>query len=232
MVRCTNSGSGLTILFSRTTNRGVIAIILILIGTGVGFTFQPSLVALQAHCTKSQRAVVISNRNFFRCMGGAVGLAVSAAVLQATLQSNLPAGYRQLAHLTYAVPPRGSVPVAADWEGILDAYMKASRAVFILQTPLIAVCLVGCVLIRDRGLERPKEPGEVEAEAEQKREREQNNGAADASDDAGTGVPATVDREKQLEEGEKETTTSTPQASRPESRRSSVSHGMNETATR
>ncbi|KAL1999601.1 hypothetical protein VTN02DRAFT_4286 [Thermoascus thermophilus] len=225
-LRRTNSGSGLTILFSRTTNRGVIAIILILIGTGVGFTFQPSLVALQAHCTRSHRAVVISNRNFFRCMGGAVGLAVSAAVLQATLRSHLPAGYRQLAHLTYAVPPRASVPVAADWEGIMDAYMTASRAVFILQTPLIAVCLVGCVLIRDRGLERPKEPGEAAAEAEAE---QSGNGTADASDDAVT----VNDPEKQLADGEKETTTtSTPQASRPESRRSSVSHDLDGTATR
>ena len=35
---------------------------------------------------------------------------------------------------------------------------------FILQVPLIGVCLLACTLIRDRGLERPKEPEEIEAE--------------------------------------------------------------------
>lgn len=35
---------------------------------------------------------------------------------------------------------------------VLDAYMAASRAVFILQIPLIGLCLVGCLLIKDRGL--------------------------------------------------------------------------------
>jgi len=38
--------------------------------------------------------------------------------------------------------------------------MAASRAVFILQAPVISLCLVGCLLVKDRGLERPS--GEVE----------------------------------------------------------------------
>ena len=71
-------GSGLTILFNRDTHPAVIAVVIGIVGVGLGFTFQPTLIAFQAHCTKSQRAVVISNRNFFRCMGGACGLAVSA----------------------------------------------------------------------------------------------------------------------------------------------------------
>lgn len=40
---------------------------------------------------------------------------------------------------------------------VLDAYMSASRAVFILQVPLIGLCLLGCVLIKDRGLQRPED---------------------------------------------------------------------------
>ncbi|OXV09192.1 hypothetical protein Egran_03045 [Elaphomyces granulatus] len=152
-------GTGLAITFTRTTNQGVVAAVLFTVGTGVGFTFQPTLVALQAHCTLSKRAVVISNRNFFRSLGGACGLAVSAAVLRAVLRVNLPEGYKDLAHMTYAVPKQSSVP-ATDWDALLLAYMKASHAVFILQVPLIGTCLLGCLLIRDRGLERPRDPGE------------------------------------------------------------------------
>ena len=124
---------------------------LFIVGTGIGFTLQPAIIALQAQCTLSKRAVVISNRNFFRSLGGACGLAASAAVLQAVLRVSLPEGYKDLAYMTYAVPEQSSVP-AADWDALLLAYMKASNAVFILQVPLIGVGLLGCLFIRDRGL--------------------------------------------------------------------------------
>lgn len=104
--------------------------------------------ALQAHSIKSRRAVITSNRNFFRCAGGACGLAVSAAVLQATLRANLPPGFKDLASSTYSIPQLNE----QDKSAVLNAYMAASRAVFILQIPLIGLCLVGCLLVRDRGL--------------------------------------------------------------------------------
>jgi hypothetical protein len=153
------SGSGLATRFTRATSPGVIAASIGIIGLGVGFTFQPTQVALQAHCTLSKRAVAVANRDFFRSLGGACGLAISSAVLQAVLKANLPAGYAYLAHTTYALPDQSAVP-AADWEGLLDAYMAASHAVFLLQFPLIGTCLLGCLLIQDRGLERPREPEE------------------------------------------------------------------------
>lgn len=160
------SGAGLTLLFHNDTNPGVIAVIVAVMGIGIGFTFQPTLVAFQAHSTKSQRAVVISDRNFFRCLGGACGLAVSAALLQATLRSNLPAGYEYLSDSTYSLPSKSEVP-DADWTKILDAYVQASRSVFTLQVPLIGVCFLACIFVRDRGLERPKEPGEDEEKKEE-----------------------------------------------------------------
>ncbi|EXJ85735.1 hypothetical protein A1O1_06103 [Capronia coronata CBS 617.96] len=146
-------GSGLTILFNRTTSPAACAVILCVVGFGVGNVFQPTLVALQAHSPKARRAVIVSNRNFFRCCGGACGLAVAAAVLQASLRASLPARFQYLAESTYARPNLGS----ADMAVVLDAYMKAMRNVFIIQVPLIGLCLLGCLLITDQGLERPDE---------------------------------------------------------------------------
>jgi len=151
------------LLFNDTTHPAVIAVCVGITGIGIGFTFQPTLVALQAHCTKSQRAVSISNRNFFRCMGGACGLAISAAILQTTLSSHLPAEFSYLTKSTYSLPSRSNI-TDAQWSQILLAYTKASHAVFILQVPLIGVCFLACVFVRDRGLERPKEPEEIEEE--------------------------------------------------------------------
>ncbi|CAG8884890.1 unnamed protein product [Penicillium nalgiovense] len=162
-------GSGLMLLFGTHTHPAVIAVIVAVMGAGIGFTFQPTLVALQAHCTKSQRAVVIANRNFFRCIGGSCGLAISAAILQATLRSNLPTKFAYLADSSYSLPSRANLS-ATEWASILLSYSKASHAVFILQVPLIGVCFLACMFVRDRGLERPKEPEEIEEEKRKAKE--------------------------------------------------------------
>lgn len=145
-------GAGVALILNRRTSPGVIVIPLLLIGVGVGCIFQPTLVALQAHSPKSRRAVIISNRNFFRSAGGACGLAVSAAVLQARLRATLPTEYSYLSDSTYSLPDS-----ARDNTGVLDAYMAASHAVFILQVPLIGLCFLGTAFIRDRGLEPPED---------------------------------------------------------------------------
>ncbi|RAL15079.1 MFS transporter [Aspergillus homomorphus CBS 101889] len=169
-------GAGLMLLFDRHTSPGAIAVIVGVAGIGIGWTFQPTMIAFQAHCTKSQRAVVISDRNFFRCMGGACGLAVSAALLQASLRSNLPDGYKDVAHSSYSLPSRNGIS-DSDWEQILTAYSKASHSVFILQVPLIGMCLLACLFIRDRGLERPKDPHEIEEEKRQEEEKQRQEKA-------------------------------------------------------
>ncbi|OHW99630.1 MFS transporter [Colletotrichum incanum] len=160
-------GAGLTLIYDRHTKSGVIVIPLVIIGIGVGFIFQPTLVALQAHSIKSRRAVITSNRNFFRCAGGACGLAVSAAVLQATLRANLPPEFKDLASSSYSIPKLDD----QDMSIVLDAYMAASRAVFILQIPLIGLCLIGCLFIKDRGL-HSIEDVKVEDTASESRDEE------------------------------------------------------------
>lgn len=117
---------------------------------------------MQAHTPKSRRAVVISNRNFFRSAGGACGLAASAAVLQASLRANLPLKYSYLAEKTYSLPT--DLP-SLDKAAVLDAYMAASRAVFILQIPLIGLCLLGSFFVKDRGLEYPEDAAAEKSES-------------------------------------------------------------------
>lgn len=137
----------------------VVVVTLAIIGVGVGFVFQPTLVALQAHVPKARRAVITSNRNFFRCAGGACGLAISAAILQTTLRAHLPSQLSYLAKSPYAIQD----VAGTDKDLILDAYMSASKAVFILQVPLIGLCLIGCILLKDMGLQRPEETRLVQA---------------------------------------------------------------------
>jgi hypothetical protein len=109
-------------------------------------------------------------------MGGACGLAISAAILQATLRSQLPAEFSYLTESTYSLPSRSSL-TDTQWSQILLAYTKASHSVFILQVPLIGVCFLACVFVRDRGLERIKSPEEIEEE-KRKAEAERDAEAA------------------------------------------------------
>lgn len=165
-------GSGLLILCNRTTHPVTICGFLVLIGIGTGCTFQPTLVALQAHCSKAHRAVVTSNRNFLRSLGGAVGLAVSAALMGNVLRASLPKHLLYVANSTFASPDLSGFS-AADQLAVQEAYGAASRAVFIWCTPIMGICFVGCVFIRDRGLQRkeevlPKETVALEAAGTQR----------------------------------------------------------------
>ncbi len=147
-------GAGLICSFTRTMHPAALAVILSISGIGAGCVFQPSLIALQAHCSKAQRAAVISNRNFLRSSGGAVGLSISAQVLQSSLRNGLPPRLAGSAHDSYAIPTNLS---AADEDAVRSAYMGAIRTVFIVSAPMMGLCLVLCLFIKDRGLQRPEE---------------------------------------------------------------------------
>jgi MFS family permease len=149
-------GAGLLTLASQTIDLGWICFFLVIIGCGTGFTFQPTLVALQAHCPKALRAVITSNRNFLRSSGGAVGLAVSSAILTNALKASLPDRLSSVANSSFATPDLSSYS-EGDRAIIEKAYADASRAVFIWCVPLVGICFLLCFFIKDRGLQRKEE---------------------------------------------------------------------------
>ncbi|KIW04006.1 hypothetical protein, variant [Verruconis gallopava] len=150
------SGTSLCLLFERTTPLWKVGLILGITGLGNGNVFQPVIVALQAHCTKPQRAVVISVRNFLRCLGGSIGLAVSSAILQNVLKKELPKEFSYLADSTYAKPDYSNFS-EKDGLAINEAYAKASHTVWIFMSPVACLAFALCIFVRDRGLTRPDE---------------------------------------------------------------------------
>ena len=158
-------GQGLMIMCDENTHLGLVAFFLILTGSGTGCIFQPTLVALQAHCPKEQRAVVTSNRNTLRSLGASVSLAVSGALLANTLKRSLPEELQYLASNSFAAPDLHQFNTGQRQQ-IRQAYAAASRTVFIWCFVLIAVSLALTVIIRDSGLSRKKEnaPRQIEGE--------------------------------------------------------------------
>lgn len=144
-------GSGLMIMCDENTNLGLVALFLVITGSGTGSIFQPTLVALQAHCPKEQRAVVTSSRNTLRSLGASVSLAVSGALLTNTLKRSLPEELRYLAADSFAAPDLSHFD-QGQREQISRAYAAASRAVFIWCFVLIAISLALTTIIKDAGL--------------------------------------------------------------------------------
>ena len=161
---CWTIGAGSMCAFNRDTPIYGIILSGMITGIGVGNIFQPCLIAIQAHSPKAQRAVIISNRNFLRALGGATGLAVCAQVLQTTLKKSLPDNLRYIASSAYARPNLDNFS-ETDQEVIKQAYMIACRMVFVTLAPFMGSCLLGCFLIKDRGLQR-KEESEIKADVE------------------------------------------------------------------
>ncbi|KAF2089364.1 putative MFS transporter [Saccharata proteae CBS 121410] len=145
-------------LFNRSIRPAAIIVIQCLVGLAIGCVLQTSLVAAQAHVSTSQRAVVISARNFLRSLGGAFGLAIAASVLQNVLQHSLPTEFKYLSDSSYATPDYSRYS-HVDSERIRDAYAKASRSVFIMLAPVIGLCTIGCFFVRDVGLKKEDEEG-------------------------------------------------------------------------
>ncbi|KAJ9616471.1 hypothetical protein H2200_000190 [Cladophialophora chaetospira] len=179
-------GAGLICSFTRTTHPAALVGMLAVSGIGAGCVFQPTLIALQAHSSKAHRAAVISNRNFLRSSGGAIGLSISAQVLQSSLRNNLPPRLAGLAHYTYAIPTNLS---AADDDAVRDAYMIAIRTVFIVTAPIMSLCLVLCVLIKDRGLQRPEEREQARQQQQQLDEERERSAASVGKEQSAAIVP-------------------------------------------
>ncbi|OTA86298.1 hypothetical protein M434DRAFT_82197 [Hypoxylon sp. CO27-5] len=142
-------GTGLKILFSRTTPVSVYVISLIIEGVGIGCNLQPALVALQALSRPEDRAVATSTRNMMRMLGSVFGLAIATTVqfqfMKLGLSDAIPSSLRS--RVIEGSWQRGE-PGSEMWESaILDAKLNGVHAVFIMMVPMMALCLLSCFFI-------------------------------------------------------------------------------------
>ena len=156
-------GCGLLLLFNRTVSYGVVVVSLLIMGSGVGFTFQPTIVAAQAQSRKAERAVVISTRNVLRSFGGAMGIAVGSLIVSNSLlkeidvQLKSPDLVLSSTYLTYLkthIYSRIDITQFSPEQVVViqGMYMTSIRNFFILCVPLIGICLVSTFFVKDRGL--------------------------------------------------------------------------------
>lgn len=157
-------GNCLLLLWNENVNDGVNVVSLLIIGCGVGFTFQPSMVAVQAQAKKADRAVVISTRNVIRSFGGAVGIAVGSTTVSNSFLTNIkqlekdnttkiPSSYlRYLETNIYSRFDTSSLNTKQTG-AVRLMYVNALKNYFYLLIPFIAICLITSFFIKDRGLQ-------------------------------------------------------------------------------
>ena len=113
------------------------------------------VVATQAHTKKSERAVVTSTHNFFRFLGFACGIAVSAVVFQSTLTASLPTEHKDLVDAFYALERLNSVAT----EAIAPAYESVIRYIFITSVGSSVLYSLRLLVWKDYGYESRSDEG-------------------------------------------------------------------------
>jgi len=160
-------GAGLVCAFSKQPKVVVVVCVLVIEGLGIGSIFQPIISGLQAHVSKRDRAVVISARNSIRALDGSAGMAASSIIFSNVLLHRLPASLpeqvrTEIHSSTFSRPDLSGLNVRLQ-EGVFDAYMAAARAVFVMFAPVVGVCLLFMVMVKD-GLVRKDEMEDAERE--------------------------------------------------------------------
>lgn len=156
------TGCGMTLAWNESTSTGMIVGTLLVMGVGIGFIFQPTMVAVQANATMAQRAVVIGTRNVLRAFGGAMGVACATLIISNSLLNEIN---KEMGHLVvprlFLTDLKSNIYTKADLTGLDDAqrnvvrhmYMKSIRNVFYFTIPLLAICLIILLFVKDRGLQ-------------------------------------------------------------------------------
>lgn len=91
-----------------------------------------------------------------------MGLSIASAVVNNTVLGNLPAGVTGNEALLFGAGEKLS---SEQMRGLVEAYMKGLRIVFVLVCPLMGACLVSSFLLVDVELAGVREEGGVVAVA-------------------------------------------------------------------
>lgn len=157
---CWFVGSCLMLLLSETISVRDNVLIMILMGVGVGFTFQPSIIAIQAQSLKADKSAVVTTRNVFRSLGNSMGIALGSLIYSTSLTNKIKTAefltnnqkefiinnLNSKIDLNQIIPDPNILTLAK------ELYMESLKNVFILWIPLLGICLVMTLFIKDQGL--------------------------------------------------------------------------------
>jgi EmrB/QacA subfamily drug resistance transporter len=125
------------------TTRLYISVAMLSIGLGFGMVMPTSTLAVQNSVEWHDLGVATSLVTFFRSLGGAVGLAVCGAIFNARMRnSGVPEQLLRSPSAINDLPPGQREPV-------IDALADAIGFIFVVVTPVMVVCVVLSLFVKE-----------------------------------------------------------------------------------
>jgi EmrB/QacA subfamily drug resistance transporter len=156
------AGSATLVAVDAGTSLPAMIVSMLMIGLGMGFSSTPLLVAVQSAVGWSQRGVATASTQFFRSIGGAVGVAVMGAILNARMAAELPD--RDAASAVLEPAARAAIPPEM-LETVTTALASSLHSVY-LAIAIVAAGGLALSLLFPRGTVEEHAHTEVPAEAD------------------------------------------------------------------
>jgi MFS family permease len=102
-------GIGMVTLFNAQTELPFIVIAMVLIGTGLGLTSTSHILAVQNAVPWNLRGVVTASTQFFRTIGGTIGVAIMGTILNAQMALRFTPIFAHFASAAARLPRNGSL---------------------------------------------------------------------------------------------------------------------------
>ncbi|GJJ68692.1 hypothetical protein EMPS_01038 [Entomortierella parvispora] len=157
-------GTGLLSLLNVDSGRGMEIGFLFIIGLGIGFSMQTSVLAIQSSVATKDIAVATANATFFRTVGSVFGVAIAGTVFNNGVKNNLApliainADVATVISDSYLAPSFGAEMEAK----ILSAYMMALRSSFHVCIPFMGLALLSSLMIGAHKLRKSAGPTPME----------------------------------------------------------------------
>ncbi|MBL8102498.1 MAG: MFS transporter [Anaerolineales bacterium] len=123
------------------TSQNLIMVFVTLMGTGMGFSVPPFLIAVQTIVERRLLGTATSSMQFSRSIGGTIGVSVMGAALSIRLASNLSASGLDPELVTHLLDPLPGSQTVID-EGLRFAVANAIHIVFVIAFIAAALALV------------------------------------------------------------------------------------------
>ncbi len=140
------------------TSRTTASLYMVVLGLGFGMVTQVLILAVQNAVDRRDLGTATASANFFRSLGGSVGVAVFGAVLASQLRYWLPrqvpgglAGDLDTSTLLSSPARIHALPAAAR-EGVAQAVAHGVSAVFLVATPIAALALLLVFFLKEHPL--------------------------------------------------------------------------------
>lgn len=134
------------------TTRSTVSTYMVLLGVGMGLTMPTLILATQNAVPREDIGTATSAVNFFRSMGGTVGVALFGALFNSALAQRLNGTTVVVGEGASLTPAQLRELTGSEAERVIEAFAESLSRVFLLATPILLAAFVLALLVREAPL--------------------------------------------------------------------------------